>query len=79
MKKKTLLVIVALLCLTTVLAVSSSTVNADSIDLKGNYLYDRQGKAHKIPITRKGNHPKAAERVAKLIAKCVGKKAGDTD
>ena len=53
MKKKTLLVIVALLCLTTVLAVSSNTVNADSIDLKGNYLYDRQGKAHKIPITRR--------------------------
>lgn len=79
MKKKTLLVIVALLCLTTVLAVSSNTVNADSIDLKGNYLYDRQGKAHKIPITRRGNHTKAAERVAKLIAKCVCKKAGDTD
>ena len=58
MKKKILLVMIILLCLTTVLAVSSNTVNADSIDLKGNYLYDRQGKAHKIPITRKGNHTK---------------------
>ena len=79
MKKKTLLVIVALLYLTTVFAVSSNTTNAESIDLKGNYLYDRQGRAHKIPITKKGNHTKAAKRVAKLIARCVGKKAGDTD
>ena len=79
MKKKILLMMAALLCLTTILSVSGNTANAESIDLKGNYLYDRQGRAHKIPITKKGNHTKAAKRVAKLIAKCVGKKAGDTD
>src|SRR5699024_7899408 len=73
------LMMAALLCLTTILSVSGNTANAESIDLKGNYLYDRQGRAHKIPITKKGNHTKAAKRVAKLIARCVGKKAGDTD
>lgn len=76
MKKKTLLVIVALLCLTTVLVVSGNTANAESIALKGNYLYDRQGKAHKIPITRRGNHTKAAERVAKLIVDVLVKRLG---
>lgn len=80
MKKKIILSLFAVVIgLTIAFKFTSYEVNADSIDLKGNYLYDRNGKRHKIPITKKGNHTKAAERVATLIAKCVGKKSGDTD
>ncbi|WP_308558147.1 hypothetical protein [uncultured Lactobacillus sp.] len=78
--KKVVLALFALvLGLTIAVKFTSSKVNAESTALKGNYLYDRDGVAHKVPITKKGNHTQAAERVAALIAKCVGKRAGDTD
>lgn len=78
-KKVVLSLFAVIIGLTIVVKFTSYKVNAESITLKGNYLYDRDGNAHRIPITKKGNHTKAAERVATLIAKCVGKKAGDTD
>lgn len=78
-KKVILSLFAVVIGLTIALKFTSYEVNADSIDLKGNYLYDRDGRAHRIPIAKKGNHTKAAERVAALIAKCVGKRAGDTD
>lgn len=51
--------------------------NEDKIDYVGKYLIDRNGNRHKVPIRRGGNHYRDARRVAKLIARCVGKKRGD--
>lgn len=71
------IILLSCVCLT---SVSTTTeVHADKIDLKGNYLYDRDGVKHKIPISKKGNHTKAAEKVANLIVKCVDNRPGDTD
>lgn len=45
----------------------------------GNYLIDYKGVCHKIPNKKTGNKTKDAQRVAKLIAKCVSKKGKDID
>lgn len=52
---------------------SNGEVVKDKIDLVGNYLIDKNGKRHKLNLTKKGNHTKVANKVAKRIVKyCQG-------
>lgn len=44
-----------------------------------NYIIAWNGVCHKIPNKKTGNKTKDAQRVAKLVAKCVSKKGKDID
>ncbi|WEV51832.1 hypothetical protein OZX69_03795 [Lactobacillus sp. ESL0731] len=48
-------------------------------ELVGKYLIDNNGRRHKLTLSKKGNHTKAARKVAKVIAKVCQEQGGTTD